>query len=124
MFIIEELKSSTPIKLTEVSCTRNYKRKKANYKKLKQEIQNREFLVESLKKSFVNQVEQKLLAENASDYYVGGLRNWSRLREHVHLIESYCKRNFNGKIPPKQNLSQILKMAMVNVDEQRENYSQ
>ena len=104
MFIIEELKGSTPIKLTEVSCTRNYKRKKANYKKLKQEIQNREFSVESLKKSFVNQVEQKLLAENASDYYVGGLRNWSRLREHVHLIESYCKINFNGKIPPKQNL--------------------
>jgi hypothetical protein len=99
-------------------------KEESKLQKLKQEIQNRESSVESLKKSLVNQVEQKLLAENASDYYVGGLRNWSLLREHVHLIESYCKRYFNGKIPPKQNLSQILRMAMVDVDEQRENFSQ
>ena len=92
--------------------------------KLKQEVQNRQSSVENLKKSLVNQVEQRLLAEHASDYYVGGLRNWSLLRQHVHIIESYCKRNFNGKIPPKQNVSQILKMASVDIDEQRNTFSQ
>ena len=60
--------------------------------------------------------------ENKSDYLVAGLKNWSLLRRHVHLIESYCKRNFNGEIPPKQYLSQILQLATV--DEQRGNLSQ
>ena len=75
-----------------------------------------------MKKSLVSQVEQTLLSENKSDYLVAGLKNWSLLRRHVHLIESYCKRNFNGEIPPKQYLSQILQLATV--DEQRGNLSQ
>ena len=73
-------------------------------KKLKQEVQNRQSSIESLKKSLVNQVEPRLLAEHASDYYVGGLRNSSLLRQHVHIIESCRKRNFNVKIPQKQNV--------------------
>ena len=99
-------------------------KEESKLQKLEQEVQIRQSSVESLKKSLVHQVEQRLLAENASDYYVGDLRNWSLLRQHVHLIESYCKRNFNGKIPPKQNLSEILNMATVDADKQRDELSQ
>ena len=52
-----------------------------------------------------------MLTENRCDYVVGGLKNWSLLRRHVHLVESYCKRKFHGKIPPKESITNILRLA-------------
>ena len=46
------------------------------------------------------------------------IRNWSLLQRHVHLVQTYCKRNFGGKIRPKQNLSSILRLA--EADEQHQ----
>ena len=52
-----------------------------------------------------------MLTENRCDYVVGGLKNWSLLRKHVHLVESYSKRKFHGKIPPKESITNILRLA-------------
>ena len=87
------------------------KREETALQKLENELRTRRSAVRSLKETLTSQIENKLLRENGPDYHVGNFRNWSLLRRHVHLIETYCKRNFNGKIPPKQNLSYILGLA-------------
>lgn len=69
-------------------------------------------------KAPASKIEERLLSENGSDYVVGCMRNWSLLRTHVHLIEGYCKRYFHGKVPPKQNLSDILRLAEMDREQQ------
>ncbi|CAB4040089.1 Hypothetical predicted protein, partial [Paramuricea clavata] len=56
-------------------------------------------------------IESRFLCEKGPEYHTGNFKNWSLLRRHVHIIETYCKHNFRGKIPPKQNLSYILGLA-------------
>ena len=58
-----------------------------------------------------NLIENRLLRGNGPDHRVGNFMDWSLLRRPGHLIEFYCKRNFGGKIPPKQSLSYILGLA-------------
>ncbi len=71
------------------------KREETALQKLENELRTRRFAVRSLKETLTSQIENKLLRENGPDYHVG----------------NFCKRNFNGKIPPKQNLSYILGLA-------------
>ena len=94
------------------------KKEETTLQKLENELKNRRSAVKSLKVSMSCQIEDKLLLENSSEYYVGKFRNWSLLRRHVHLVETYCKRNFSGKITPKQNLSSIL--CLTEADEQHQ----
>ena len=94
------------------------KKEQSILQKLENELRNRRSALRSMKESVSSQIENKLLRENSSEYHVGNYRNWSLLRRHVHLVETYCKKNFGGKIPPKQNLSDILRFA--ETDEQRQ----
>ena len=87
------------------------KREETALEKLKIELSNRQSAIRSLENEPTHRIEQRLLSENRDDYVVGGLKNWSLLRRHVHLIEGYCKRNFRGKIPPKESLTDILRRA-------------
>ena len=87
------------------------KREESSLQKLKTELDNRKSAIRSLQNAPANKIEQRLLAENERDYVTGNLKNWSLLRKHVHLIEGYCKRNFHGNIPPKESVTNILRMA-------------
>ena len=75
------------------------------------ELGSRQSAMRSLENTPARKIEQRLLTENRPDYIVGGLKNWSLLCKHVHLIEGYCKHNFHGKIPPKESLINILRLA-------------
>ena len=83
------------------------KKEETTLQKLKTELYNRQSAVRSLENAPTHKIEQRLLAENRCDYVVGGLKNWSLLRRHVHLVESYCKRKFHGKIPLKKCLGKL-----------------
>ena len=87
------------------------KKEETALQKLENELRNRRSAVRSFSETMSCQIENRLLRENGPDYYVDNFRNWSLLRRHVYLIETYCKRNFGGKIPPKQSLSYILGLA-------------
>ncbi len=87
------------------------KKEETALEKLKIELNNRRSAIRSLENAPTHRIEQGLLSENQDDYVVGGLKNWSLLRRHVHLIEGYCKRNYNCKIPPKESLTDILRRA-------------
>jgi hypothetical protein len=50
---------------------------------------------------------------NKATYTVNGIKNWSLLRKHVYLVQEYCKKNMNGKIPAKQDMEMILDKALL-----------
>ena len=45
-------------------------------------------------------------------YLVNGQRNWSLLRKHVFAVQQYCKQHLGGRLPAKQDISQILESAL------------
>ena len=59
---------------------------------------------QKVKTSISNTIESQLLEENNDTYYEDGIKNWTLLRKHVHALQSYSKKNLNGKIPPKHQL--------------------
>ena len=68
--------------------------------------------VERMKDKVQNCIESDLLEVNKAAYPVNGTKNWSLLRKYVYLVEEYCKKNFRGKIPGKQDVENILEKAL------------
>ena len=52
------------------------------------------------------------MEENRNHYIKAGQKNWLNLRKDVCIVENYCKEHFNGKIPPKHKVSDILHVAL------------
>lgn len=95
------------------------KQLRSTINKLKNEIANIERNIgqkqeasDHLRQTLSNKIEQTLLQEDKTEYIENGHKSWPLLRRHVYLIESYCKKNFWGKIPPKHKLSDILSCAV------------
>ena len=100
-----------PNQINRSKLNQEIKKEETSLQKMETELGSRQSAMRSLENAPARKIEQRLLTENRPDYVVGGLKNWSLLRKHVHLIEGYCKRNFHGKIPPKESLIDILRLA-------------
>jgi phage gpG-like protein len=70
--------------------------------KMENNLNNRRSAVASLKETLSSQIENRFALQKRPWIPYWQFKNLSLLRKHVHLIETYCKHNFRGKIPPKQ----------------------
>lgn len=76
------------------------------------ELQRRTSAIETVKKSKTKQIENNLLDGQKEDYMSkSGSLNWNLVRKHTLLIESYCKKHLSGRIPGKEAISDVLKKA-------------
>ncbi|CAB3999754.1 hypothetical protein AC249_AIPGENE7676 [Paramuricea clavata] len=81
-------------------------------RQLNKELENRQAAVDKVNSSKTNRIEIELLeADDDYTYTQNGVRNWRLLRKHVYAI-GYCKKNMNGKIPPKHELKHVLDLAL------------
>ena len=80
------------------------------------ELKRRKTAVQSVEKSKTKQIENRLL-ENQEEYSneLGNL-NWNLVRKHATMIEHYCKKNMNGRIPGKEAIPEILRKAKQDFD--------
>ena len=89
------------------------KKNQSDLNKLVEELDSKKRAVETVKDEVSNRIESDLFHANKTEYMVNGNKNWSLLRKHVYLVEEYCKKNFGGKIPGKQDIKSILEKALV-----------
>ena len=68
--------------------------------KLEAELQKKNKAVENVRLSIVNRLKNEIIPMDKDLYISNGVKNWRLLRKHLFLLESYCKKNLNGKIPP------------------------
>ena len=71
-------------------------------------MENCKTSAEKVQSSFSHQIEQAILEESEETYQENGYRNWQCLRKHVYALQGYCKKHFNGKLPPKHELKTVL----------------
>lgn len=66
-----------------------------------------------MQKSKTKQIENNLVENHKGDYTnEHGILDCNLLRKHtLILIENYCKKHMNGKIPGKQSIKNVLKKA-------------
>ena len=77
-----------------------------------EEVKRRTLSIETVQKSKTKQIESKLMDSHKGDYTnENGNLNWNLIRKHTVLIEKYCKKYMNGKIPGKQSISDVLRKA-------------
>ena len=77
--------------------------------KLEAELQNKKNAAENVRSSIVNRLENEIMA--IDKHFERGQKP-SLLRKHVFLLESYCKKNLNGKIPPRHQIMSCLHEAV------------
>ncbi|CAB3997312.1 Hypothetical predicted protein [Paramuricea clavata] len=94
------------------------KKKKSEIAKLEKDLTLKEEASRQLSGMLSTRIENALMQENRSHYIEGGQKKWLNLRKDVCIIEKYCKEQFNGKIPPKHKVSDILHAAL----QQRDKY--
>ena len=85
---------------------------KGDIEKLERELNLKETTTKKLSESLGKKIETTLMHENGNKYIEGGIKKWSLLRKHVFIVEKYCKKHFNGSIPPKHKLSDIINVAL------------
>ena len=88
------------------------KRHPSELNKLVEEFESKKSAVERMRDKVQNRIESDLFEVNEVAYLVNGYKNWSLLRKHVYLVEEYCKKNFRGKIPGKQDSGNILEKVL------------
>ena len=77
-----------------------------------EELKRRTSSFQTVQKSKTKQIENNLVENRKGDYTNGhGILDWNLLRKHTLLIENYCKKHMNGKIPGKQSIKNVLKKA-------------
>ena len=77
-----------------------------------EELKRRTLSFQTVQKSKTKQIENNLVENHKGDYTNGhGILDWNLLRKHTLLIENYCKKHMNGKIPGKQSIKNVLKKA-------------
>jgi hypothetical protein len=80
------------------------------------ELKRRKSAVQTVEKSKTKQIENRLL-ENREEYLnESGNLNWNLVRKHATMIEHYCKKNTNGRIPGKESIPEILRKAKQDFD--------
>ena len=92
------------------------KKTKADITKLEKDLTLKEEASKQLSGMLSTRIENALMKENGSNYIEAGQKKWLNLRKDVCIIEKYCKENFNGKIPPKHEVSDILHGALQRTD--------
>ena len=80
--------------------------------KLKVELNNKKSTIDKSKETLCSKLECTLFEVKKEDYLVNGQRNWSLLRKHVFVLQQYCKRHLGGRLPAKQDISEILESAL------------
>ncbi len=79
-----------------------------NKRRLDQDITKQEKVVYEAEE----ELKRRESAIKKADYVSqGGNLNWNQVRKHTLLIENYCKKFMNGRIPGKDAISDILKKA-------------
>ena len=77
-----------------------------------EELKRRTSSFQTVQKSKTKQIENNLVENRKGDYTnAHGILDWNLLRKHTLLIENYCKKHMNGKIPGKQSIKNVLKKA-------------
>ena len=98
------------LNVKEMRC--QIKRHQSELNRLFEELESKKSAVERMKDKVQNRIETDLFEVNKAAYLVNGTKHWSLLRKHVYLVEEYCKKNFRGKIPGKQDIGNILEKAL------------
>ena len=98
------------LNVKEMRC--EIKRHQSELNRLFEELESKKSAVERMKDKVQNRIESDLFEVNKAAYLVNGTKHWSLLRKHVYLVEEYCKKNFRGKIPGKQDIRNILEKAL------------
>ena len=80
--------------------------------KLKTELDNKKSAIDKSKDTLSKKIECELFHAQKEDYLVNGQKNWSLLRKHVYAVEQYCKEHLGGRLPAKQDVSEILQNAL------------
>ena len=76
--------------------------------KPKKSLKGESQLLNQCKNKKTKQIETCLLDTCKGDYVnKGGNFNWNKVRKHNPLIENYCKKFLNGRIPGKDTISNI-----------------
>lgn len=80
-----------------------------------EEINKRKAAIQTVEKSKTKQIESVLLEENKCDYICHNANetiNWNLVRRHATVIESYCKKHLNGRIPSKNEIPAVPRTAL------------
>ena len=80
--------------------------------KLRTELQNKKSAIATNKDRISHRIESDLFQSRKEDYFINGSKNWTLLRKHTYLVEKYCKDHMRGKIPAKQDVGEILSIAL------------
>ncbi len=88
------------------------KKHESELTKLQVELQNKRAAIATNKDHISNRIENELFQTRKEDYCINSNKNWTLLRKHVYLVEKYCKDHMGGKIPAKQDVSELLSRAL------------
>ena len=80
--------------------------------KLRIELQNKKSAIATNKDRISHRIESDLFQSRKEDYFINGSKNWTLLRKHTYLVEKYCKDHMGGKIPAKQDVGELLSIAL------------